>query len=335
MAMTNDRADARDPVQMHHAAIMDAARRMRPLSHSTLALVELSARNNTDLDAFGKVIAHDQVLAATMLREANSAASAAREPISSVEQALVRLGLGRVLTVAIQASVFDQVGVAVPEYGLAEGDLALDSVVGSIAAEIVRERARVRLPSALPTAALVRDIGLLVLANFLDGPEGDLFRLASEDGVSLPDSERMALDADHAEVGALLCQAWRFSDTVRLGVQYHHDPAACGEPIAWGLYVADAIAHRISERSGHSWSHSVAEPETLAAAMDAIGIPLAQFDPLVEETITRFLSRDTGLVLDLGPPAHLPPTPADAASDSPWASASRSAGARFDARTAR
>lgn len=310
MATMNDRAaEARDPVLMHHAAIVDAAQRMRPLSHSTLALVELCAKNNTDLAAFGKVIAQDQVLAATVLREANSAASAASEPISSIEQALVRLGLGRVLTVAIRASVFDQIGVAVPEYGLAQGDLALDSVVGSIAAEIVRERARVPLPSALPTAALVRDIGLLVLANFLDGPDGDLLGIARETGFSLPDSERMVLDANHAEVGAVLCQAWRFSDTLRLGVQYHHDPAACDEPIAWGLYVADAIAHRISEHSRRSWSHSVAEPETLAAAMDAIGIPLAQFDPLVEDTITRFLSRDTGLVLDLEPP-EAPPSDA-------------------------
>lgn len=307
MATMNDRAaEPRDPVLMHHAAIVDAALRMRPLSHSTLALVELCAKNNTDLTAFGKVIAQDQVLAATVLREANSAASAASEPISSIEQALVRLGLGRVLTVAIQASVFDQIGVAVPEYGLAQGDLALNSVVGSIAAEIVRERARVRLPAAMPTAALVRDIGLLVLANFLNGPEGDLLGIARENGLSLPDSERMVLDADHAEVGAVLCQAWRFSDTVRLGVQYHHDPAACYEPIAWGLYVADAIAHRISEHSRRSWSHSVAAPETLAAAMDAVGIPLAQFDPIVEDTITRFLSRDTSLVLDLEPPEAPP-----------------------------
>jgi HD-like signal output (HDOD) protein len=307
VATMNDRtAEPRDRVLIHHTAIVDAAQRMRPLSHSTLTLVELCARNNTDLAVFGKVIAHDQVLAATVLREANSAASAASEPISSIEQALVRLGLGRVLTVAIQASVFDQIDVAVPEYGLAQGDLALDSVVGSIAAEIVRERAHVRLPSALPTAALVRNIGLLVLANLLDGPDGDLLGLARENGLSLPASERMALDADHAEVGAVLCQAWRFSDTVRLGVQYHHDPAACCEPMAWGLYVADAIAHRISEHSRRSWSHSVAEPETLAAAMDAIGIPLAQFDPLVDNTITRFLSRDTSLVLDLELPEAPP-----------------------------
>jgi HD-like signal output (HDOD) protein len=289
----------RDPVLAHDAAIVEAATKLRPLSHSTAALVELASSEAAELGAFGKVIANDQVLAATVLREANSASSAGREQIGSVDQALVRLGLSRVLTIAIRSSVSDQLDVAIPEYGLAPGQLALDSVVGSIAAEVVRERSRTPLPAELPTAALLRDIGLLVLAHFLDAPHLTLLDITREAGASLAAGERMVLDANHAEVGAVLCQAWRFSDTVRLGVQYHHDPDACEEPVAYGLFVADAIAHRISSRSAHPWSHSQPDESTLTTAMEAIGLPVDAFDHLVDETLTRFAARDSGLHLEL------------------------------------
>ena len=51
---------------------------------------------------------------------------------------------------------------------LADGALGTLSVAGSVAAELVRERAQVKPPAELPTAALLRDIGVLVLAEFLD-----------------------------------------------------------------------------------------------------------------------------------------------------------------------
>lgn len=296
--MNHHTSDTRDPMLVHDAAIVEAAGKLRPLSHSTSALIELSSKPNVDMHEIAQVVTHDQVLAATVLREANSAASAAREAIGSVDQALVRLGLARVLAVAIRSSVSKEMAAAVPQYGLAEGDLALDSVVGSIAAEVVRERATVTLPPETPTAALLRDIGLLVLASFLDPAHLALLGVTRDAGISLAAGERMVLDANHAEVGAVLCQAWKFSDTVRLGVQYHHDPSGCEEPIAHALYVADAVARTIADRAGRTWSHAEHDDDTLGESMTAIGIDPGTYADLVDSTIKRFRSRDTGL--DLG-----------------------------------
>lgn len=290
----------RDPMLAHDAEILEAASRLRPLSHSTSALVELSSRTGVDMHEIAQVVTNDQVLAATVLREANSAASGAREQVGSVDQALVRLGLSRVLAVAVRSSVSKELHGAVPQYGLVEGDLALDSVVGSVAAEVVRERSKVALPPETATAALLRDIGLLVLSTFLDAPHLALLGLTREAGIPLAAGERMVLDANHAEVGAVLCQAWKFSDVVRLGVQYHHDPEGCEEPIASALYIADAAARTIADRAGRTWSHAEHDDETLSGAMAALGMDPADFADLVETTITRFGSRDTGL--DLGIP---------------------------------
>jgi HD-like signal output (HDOD) protein len=286
-----------DPVLAHAAAIVDAAAQLTPLSHSTTQLISLNSNPNVSTSDLVNVISADQVLTAAMLREANSAASAAANPISTVDKALVRLGMGRVLALAIRMSVSGHLSKPVPQYGLSEGELALLSVTGSVAAEIVRERSKVALPPEMPTSALLRDIGLLVLAKFIDEPVLMLLHVAVDSGAPLSDSERMVLDANHGEAGGLLCQTWKLPESVRMGVQYHHEPFACDAPIAHGVFLADVIAQRIAAKSDRSWSHSRPTQEAIDASFEELKIDSALLDSMVEATIERFESRDTGLTL--------------------------------------
>lgn len=282
---------------MHGAAILDAASRLKPLSHSTSQLAVLVGGPSTTTAALAGVISQDQVLAAALLREANSAASAASSPISSIEAALIRLGASRALSLAVAMSISEHMADAVPEYDLSDGELALLSVTGSVAAELVRERATVPLPVELATTALLRDIGVLVMAKFLDAPHLMLLNVVRDGGAPLSDSERMVIDANHGEVGGLLCQAWNLPDSVRLGVQYHHDPFGCDEPIAHGVFVADTIAHLVAVSTARRWSHSEPTQAAVAASMHELGIDPGSLDAMVDATMKRFLDRNTGLTL--------------------------------------
>lgn len=287
----------RDPMLVHAEAIAAAAAQLRPLSHSAAQLITMNAADDVSSADVVQLVSHDQVLAAAVLREANSAASGATSGITAIDQAVVRLGMQRVLSLSIRLSLSDELHEAVPEYGMTDGELGLLSVVGSIAAEVVRERATVRLPAEVNTAALLRDIGLLVLARFLDTPHRLLLDVVRDTGSDLPAGERMVLDANHGEAGGLLCQQWRLPETVRLGVQYHHDPVACDEPIAHGVFLADVLAHLVCERTGGRWSHSAPDPDVMAESAVAIGLDLSSVDTLVDTVITRFEMRDTGLSL--------------------------------------
>jgi HD-like signal output (HDOD) protein len=286
-----------DPILAHANAIVEAAAQLTPLSHSATQLIALNASPNVSTGEIVQVIANDQVLAAALLREANSAASAATDPISTVDVAVVRLGMARVMSSAVRLSLSKQMTGAVDEYGLSEGDLGLLSITGSIAAELVREQAKVMMQPELTTAALLRDIGMLVLASFLDSPHKLLLDVVRESGSALAESERMVLDANHGEAGGLLCQHWKLPEPVRLGVQYHHDPFECDDPIAHGVFIADAIAHHVALRTGGVWSHSTPDETSMAASAEAIALDLSRLDGLVDATILRFESRNTGLSL--------------------------------------
>lgn len=295
--MTRSPTESTDPVLAHAAAIGDAAAQLKPLSHSMSQLIDLNSNPNASTAEVVDVIAHDQVLTAALLREANSAASASSATINTVDTALVRMGMSRVMALAIRMSAAGHLAKAVPQYGLSEGELALLSVTGSIGAEVVREKSKVAMPPETPTAALLRDIGVLVLATFIDEPVKMLLHVTCDAGADLSDSERMVLDASHGEAGGLLCQAWKLPESVRVGVQYHHDPFACTERIAHGVFLADTIAHRIAVRVGRSWSHSAPTDEAVTASMLELGIDPALLDSMVDSTIERFEQRDTGLTL--------------------------------------
>lgn len=286
-----------DPMLDHAHRIIEAANQLTPLSHSAAQLISLNSTQDASTTQVVSVISTDQVLAAALLREANSAASAAANSISTIDSAVVRLGMSRVMSSALRLSLSKQMTSQVPEYGMSDGQLGLLSVVGSIAAELVREQAKVKLRPEIVTAALLRDIGVLVLARFLDAPHRLMLDVVREAGTSLAEGERMVLDANHGEAGGLLCQHWRLPEPVRLGVQYHHDPFACDDPIAHGVYVADAIAHQVAVRTGGGWSHSVVDEQQLAASAELIAFDLGHLDAIVDLTISRFESRDTGLSL--------------------------------------
>lgn len=286
-----------DPMLAHAAAIAQAAAQLRPLSHSTSQLIALNSQTDVAIADLVSVVSHDQVLAASVLREANSAANAASDPISTVDRAFMRLGTSRVMALALRLSLSGEMSAAVPQYDLADGALGTLSVVGSVAAELVRERAQVKLPAELATAALLRDIGVLVLAKFLDPAHLVLLDVVREHGTPLSDGERMVLDATHGEAGGLLCQQWKLPETVRLGVQYHHAPFECDEPVAHGVFLADTIAHHVAVRTGGTWNHSAPDPDTVLASGEAVRFDASPMDELVDITIERFATRATGLSL--------------------------------------
>jgi HD-like signal output (HDOD) protein len=288
---------AHDPTLDRAHEIVDAAANLTPLSHSAAQLIALNSTPNVSTTDLVAVIANDQVLAATLLREANSAASAAADPISTVDVAVVRLGMAKVLSSSVRLSLSKQMSGPVPEYDLAEGDLGRLSIVGSIGAEIVREQAKVKMRPELITAARLRDIGMLVLVSFLDSPHRLLLDVVRESGADLAEGERMVLDASHGEAGGLLCQHWKLPEAVRLGVQYHHDPFECPDPIAHGVFLADTIAHHVALRTGGTWSHATPTDEAVAESAAAIGFDISRLDALVDVAIARFEARNTGLTL--------------------------------------
>ena len=99
------------------------------------------------------------------------------------------------------------------------------------------------VPTYTFTAALLHDIGKIVLGTFLSIDSGPIMKLAFEDGLSFENAEREVLGIDHAEVGAELLNLWDIPDEIVQVVQYHHHPEQCEDNMAVHLvHVADLLS---------------------------------------------------------------------------------------------
>ena len=203
--------------------LVHEAKELEPLPASATRLARLVSTPDWNLEAIAETIRLDEALTGRLLSAANSAWSGARHEITTVEQAVMRLGPGRVLSLAIGASVGRRLHAALPPYGLAEGELWRHSVAAALAVEAMPRYCRRPVSPEAFASALLHDIGKLILARHLDGGAvAELERACVEGGLTYEEAELHILQVSHAELGAAVARHWGLPETIASGIQHHH-----------------------------------------------------------------------------------------------------------------
>ena len=139
-----------------------------PASAARLASLVLDEREDRDLDEIVEAVTYDPVLTGKVLRWANSVVSGSAEQILTVKEALIRMGTGPLLQVVIASNVKPQMAKALPEYGLSEEELWHHSVASALAVNAFQRTLTINIPKEAFVAALLHDIGILILSRYLD-----------------------------------------------------------------------------------------------------------------------------------------------------------------------
>ncbi len=205
-------------------AIVNASFDLAPLPATVQRLAEVLRDPEIDLRRVADVVALDEALTGRVLRTANSALYAGHLPCTTIRGAIVRLGSGVTLSFAIGAGVKGPMLRPVPEYGLVEGALWRHSVAAALAATLIRTRVRcVNVPDEVYSAALLHDIGKLVLARYLS-PEArqPLVDARRRGDLSQIEAETLVLGVHHGELGEVICRRWRLPATISLPIRYSH-----------------------------------------------------------------------------------------------------------------
>lgn len=205
----------------------------------------LLATRDVDFGEVGRLVETDPALTTAMLRAANSAASTPVSPITTVKQALVRIGSDqtrRIVSSAVMGSTFtglQQAGLDARELwqhvvacALLAGATAWGGVSGSAAL----------------TDGLLYDLGRLAMAHQMPARYAEVVRLVHE-GLSPTWAETRVLGLDHMEAGLAVARAWQIPDEVSEAIADHHggDAGALGwltvnaRRIAWSLGIGDGL----------------------------------------------------------------------------------------------
>lgn len=223
--------------------ILEAAGRIDPLPASITKLLELSSDPDASLVEVADVIRYDPVLSVDLLRRANSATAAARYEIADVADAVARLGTSEVLIMAMKRAMQGRMSAAIPAYGLDANAMWMHSLAAAVGAEVIAHQSPVRIPAMASTAALLHDVGKLVIAESL-APSVIEYMVSTSDqtGRPLHEVEIEILGADHAEIGGAVLRGWGFPMSVQIAVTRHHDVAANSDTLTHAVAAANAIS---------------------------------------------------------------------------------------------
>jgi putative nucleotidyltransferase with HDIG domain len=264
-------------------ALSRAATCLDPLPTSVTRLAALVAGGTPELAEIVEIVQYDQALTGALLKAANSSWSASHSEITSVKDAVVRLGAGPVMSIAFGANVRTRLAPPIAEYGLGEGELWAHSVAASLAAETLMRYAKVSLPLETPTAALLHDVGKLVMCRFLDPDDLRAVHVAVEAGVPRYQTELEVLGVEHAELGGLIAQSWGLPERLVQGISFHHDPQRADALVAYGVHLADVAAKAVGAGGDDN-----ANIGMLEAAMAVVGIGFGEFDEVCRLVAERF-----------------------------------------------
>jgi len=250
-------------------ALSGAAQHIEALPASVTRLSALMADDRWTLNDVEEVVKLDQALTMRLLRAANSAASASAMPIATVRDAVVRMGAKSLLSMATAVGVQKRLQRALPEYGLSEGELWRHSVAAALAAETLPRFCGAALPGETFAAALLHDVGKLVMARFLDE---QILRVLAEGreqgGLSSLLAETEVLQVHHGELGGLIAQHWQLPERMVTGIIYHHTPDQTRDIIADAVHVANVSA----KLAGTGYTASEADLQVTPSSLERLGM---------------------------------------------------------------
>lgn len=190
------------------------------LPHIPDVIVELRselAGSYPDARRVADLVAQDPALAGGLIKRVNSAALAGVEPIESVQQAVVRLGMDEVTRLLTAEAL----GV-VTAGGGPEVHRVWESIVetAAVAAAVARHAVEIDVAEAY-LFSMMHDVAHILFTR-LDPRLAELHDLAGTMPVSVLERERRRVGVDHATVGFLFARHWDFPDYFALAVFHHH-----------------------------------------------------------------------------------------------------------------
>ncbi len=228
-------------------SLVRAAETLDPVPTSVTQLVRIISNDDWAFRDVEAVISLDPALTGRVLQVANSAASATLMPIGTVKDAVIRIGIGPVVSFAMAWSIGPRLRRALPEYGLSEGQLWKHSVATALAAEVVAAMTPVDVPPDAVTAGLLHDVGKIVLARFLTPPLLERLATAREHG----DTTSMQAEADvlgvhHGQLGGVIARQWNLPGRLAEGITHHHSPDRVADVLCDVVHIANIAARHVA-----------------------------------------------------------------------------------------
>lgn len=217
---------------------------LTPVPPVATQIMALAQDSDSSMAQIAELILNDPAITANLIKTCNSAYLGLNRKVDSVQDAIVYVGLDHIVQLVLLNSVSQSFSEAPEGYGLGEGELWRHAVSSAHVAKTLAGKFGIsRNKHILFTAALLKDIGKLILGRYVAFSLEQINVLVHSQGFSFNDAEREIIGMNHEELGALVGQKWRFSNKLTYIIGHHHlsDELARKDLETCLVYLADMV----------------------------------------------------------------------------------------------
>ena len=234
---------------------IDKAQHLVPAPVILSKLPPLLSHPNTDSSQIVELISYDQSLTGNVLRVCNSAYFSPATPIDNLQYAVVRIGFRLIYDIVVSVIFSSTLRCGTEGEGVEANALWEHSVATAVAAQLIA-RDLLADEQVVFTAAILHDIGKIVLAPALTGLRYEVAHESITNGLTPLEIEMKLLGTDHAQVGGRLLERWQLPEDLVAAVRHHHKPSAAEghQQLTACVNLGDFIAYSIGHGYGqHSF----------------------------------------------------------------------------------
>lgn len=207
-------------------AILQSVNHLRPIPSNVTRVLKELENPKVSLGMIAEYIGLDQALAALVLQMANSAALGYGRSCSSLNDAVVRIGVKRLKSLLLASVAVDSMNRQLSGYRLGAGELWNHSVGTAVTAEWAARALSYPDPEEAYVAGLLHDIGKLLLDQYVLSDYSQIILYVKKYNQPLWQVEEKLIGIDHARVGGLIAQRWGFPTVLIDAISFHHYPSA-------------------------------------------------------------------------------------------------------------
>lgn len=236
-----------------------------------LAIIE---KPKISINEIGSFIANDPVLTSRVLKVVNSPIYGFPGRISSLNQALILLGLNVVRGMLLGVSVFEAMQKTM--VGLWEHSLGC-----AIASRIIAKKKGLKEPEEISIAGLLHDIGKVVMGLKFPDEYGKAIADAQNSEIFMIEAEKKHFNISHSDAGGWIALKWNFPQNLVEPIEYHHKPH-----LSRNLPLQTAIVHFadvLTRAAGFGFSGDNFVPAVHPAVWPVLALSDADLKEIIQE----------------------------------------------------
>lgn len=262
-----------------------AVEQMPAFPKSVQQIIELTTKADCSPRDLVDVIDKDPVVTVKILKVVNSAYFSLPKQVTSIGNAVVFLGFNTIKNLALSIAAIGML----PKENAAEFDIQ-EYLLHSLATAGIAKKLASRLDDADPMdcfiAGLLHDFGKVVFAQFMPTEFCQALHASRADNSSLHDALRSSIGTDHATVGAMLIEKWRFATSLVETIGNQHGASVKDTDMIACVFAANQISKKLA--FGFGGNHFIEElpqqiADRLGGTLDEVIVSLGDLDSLFEE----------------------------------------------------